>query len=178
MDTAVGEGRHLEPSATGEGGLSMREAALAELALGARGHAGRARAASTERGYAEDWTRFQLWCLDLNLDALPADPLTGALYLTHLAPAWRPATADDPPGAVVAGEVLERRGLAPGSIARHPGRSPGTWRRSRCTTAPPGTPARPAIPVCSTCCPGSAATAASRHPGALRRRSPPTSGPW
>ena len=77
MDVAAaGEGQARESTSSGGGGVSEREAALAELALGARGHAGRARAASTERGYAEDWTRFRLWCLDLHLDALPADPLT------------------------------------------------------------------------------------------------------
>jgi len=74
VDTAVGEGLDLESASSGGGDVSEREAALAVLAAGARGHAGRARAASTERGYAEDWTRFRLWCTDLDLDALPADP--------------------------------------------------------------------------------------------------------
>jgi len=119
VDRRVGEGRDLESAVADGGELTGREAALAGLAAGARGHAGRARAASTERGYAEDWTRFQLWCLDLDLQVLPADPLTVALYLTHLAPSWRPATAEDPPDAVLGGEILERPGLAPGSIARH-----------------------------------------------------------
>jgi len=33
----------------------------------------------------------------MDLVALPAEPLTVALYVAHLAPAWRPATGDDPP---------------------------------------------------------------------------------
>jgi hypothetical protein len=54
----VGEGRDptLAPQED-RGEVSEREATLAGLAAAARGHAGRARAASTERGYAEDWTR-------------------------------------------------------------------------------------------------------------------------
>lgn len=100
------------------GTVGERAATLAGLAAAARGHAGRARAASTERGYAGGWTRFRLWCGDLVLDPLPADPLTVALYVTALAPAWRPAGHDDPPETVVAGAVCERDGLAPGSIAR------------------------------------------------------------
>jgi len=70
---------------------------------------GRSRAAGTERAYAGDWTRFQLWCLDLDLCPLPAGPLTVALYLTHLAPAWRPATREDPPEQVAAGELVASR---------------------------------------------------------------------
>jgi integrase len=118
--SGVGEGHDqalVVPEDNGE--VAERAATLAGLAAAARGHAGRARAASTERGYAEDWTRFRLWCVDLDLEALPADALTVALYVAHLAPAWRPAGPDDPPEVVVAGEVCERAGLAPGSIARH-----------------------------------------------------------
>jgi site-specific recombinase XerD len=119
-EPAVGEGwAPAVPSVTNDGVLSERDATLAGLAAAAREHAGRARAASTERGYAEDLTRFRLWCVDLGLEAPPADPLTVALYVAHLAPAWRPAESDDPPEAVVSGEVREREGLAPGSIARH-----------------------------------------------------------
>lgn len=60
--------------------VSERAATLAGLAAAARGDAGRARAASTERAYAEDRIRFRLWCGDLGLEALPAEPLTVALY--------------------------------------------------------------------------------------------------
>lgn len=49
VDTAVGEGLDLESASSGGGDVSEREAALAVLAAGARGHAGRTRAASTER---------------------------------------------------------------------------------------------------------------------------------
>ena len=93
---------------------------LAELSSRARGHAGRARAAGTERAYAGDWTRFQLWCLDLDLCPLPAGPLTVALYLTHLAPAWRPATPEDPPEQVAAGELVATTARTQGSATGTP----------------------------------------------------------
>lgn len=57
--------------------LSGRESALA--AAVAQGHAGRARATSTERGYADDGTRFRLWCNHRPPRRCPRTPL----YLTR-----------------------------------------------------------------------------------------------
>ena len=102
----------------------------------------RIRSAGTERGYAEAWSRFTLWCAVGGVPSLPASPTTVVFYLAHLAPVWRPATAVDPPEAVVLagptgrqgvdgqdvdgrgaggawGEVCQRPGLAIGSLVRH-----------------------------------------------------------
>ena len=81
---------------------------------------GRARTAATERTYAEDWSRFELWCTAMACRALPAEPAVLMFYLGHLAPSWRPATAIDPPDAVNSrGEVCESPGLAPATLVRH-----------------------------------------------------------
>jgi hypothetical protein len=92
----------------------------------------RGRADSTWSAYERQWARFETWCLAAE-DALPADPLTVARFLADLEPAWRPATPADPPELMGAGQVRERDGLRPGSLA-------DTWRRSRWSTRPRGHP--------------------------------------
>jgi integrase len=49
--------------------------------------------------------------------ALPADPLTVARFLADLAPVWRAAVPEDAPETVVFGQVCEREGLRPGTLA-------------------------------------------------------------
>ena len=44
-----------------------------------------AKAPSTLRAYRSDWVHFEAWCLEYRLLALPAEPATVALYITHLA---------------------------------------------------------------------------------------------
>jgi site-specific recombinase XerD len=44
-----------------------------------------AKAPSTHRAYRSDWVHFEAWCLEYRLLALPAEPATVALYITHLA---------------------------------------------------------------------------------------------
>ncbi len=47
----------------------------------ARSYADASRAASTRRFYAQDWTRFELWCRGRDVAALPADPRAVAVFL-------------------------------------------------------------------------------------------------
>ncbi len=47
----------------------------------ARSYADASRAASTRRFYAQDWTRFELWCRERDIVALPADPRAVAVFL-------------------------------------------------------------------------------------------------
>jgi integrase len=58
--------------------------APAEIAA-ARGYVEAARAASTQKAYAADWTHFSAWCRDRDADALPARPALVAIYLAALA---------------------------------------------------------------------------------------------
>lgn len=51
----------------------------------ARAFARAARADATRRAYAADWACFAAWCGQRNVDALPADPATVAVYLAWLA---------------------------------------------------------------------------------------------
>jgi len=54
----------------------------AELVEKARGFAEAARAENTGRAYSSDWKVFAAWCQAQDLEALPAEPETVALYLT------------------------------------------------------------------------------------------------
>jgi site-specific recombinase XerD len=46
-------------------------------------------AANTQRAYAGDWKRFTMWCREHGRDALPADVLTVAAFVTALAEAGK-----------------------------------------------------------------------------------------
>jgi integrase len=98
----------------GEAGRMVR---LAELTARAEGYARGSRAEATWSAYERRWARFEDWCAASGERALPADPLTVARFLADMAPAWRAATPDDPPEEVVEGQVLERPGLRPGTLA-------------------------------------------------------------
>ena len=53
-------------------------------------------AANTQRAYAGDWKRFTTWCREHGREALPADVLTVAAFVTALAEAgkrWPPSSA-------------------------------------------------------------------------------------
>ncbi|MBE7245575.1 MAG: tyrosine-type recombinase/integrase [Actinomycetospora chiangmaiensis] len=77
-----------------------------------------ARASSTWEAYDRDMARFAAWCTARGLTALPAEPATVCVWLADQAPVWRSATAADPLEVVVEGQVLERDGLRPATIAR------------------------------------------------------------
>ena len=105
-----------DPDATtgaGSGALERRDDLTARAESYARG----ARAEKTWAAYERQWARFESWCQDAGEAALPAAPLTVVRFLADLAPAWRPATPADPPARVNAGQVRERDGLRPGSLA-------------------------------------------------------------
>lgn len=99
--------------APGGGPPSLRE----DLTVRAESWARGARADNTWAAYERQWARFEGWCDEVGERALPADPLTVARFVTDLAPQWRAATPADPPGTVVAGQVRERDGLRPGTLA-------------------------------------------------------------
>jgi site-specific recombinase XerD len=65
---------------------------LRDLADAAVGFANANRSAATERAYLSDWADFSRWADAHQLVALPAQPETVALYLTHLAATHRPST--------------------------------------------------------------------------------------
>lgn len=105
-----------DPDATtgaGSGALQRRDDLTARAESYARG----ARAQKTWAAYERQWARFESWCQDAGEAALPAAPLTVVRFLADLAPAWRPATPADPPTTVNAGQVRERDGLRPGTLA-------------------------------------------------------------
>lgn len=77
-----------------------------------------ARTASTWEAYDRDMARFVAWCTLRGLTALPAEPATVCVWLADQAPVWRPATTNDPVELVVEGQVRERDGLRPATIAR------------------------------------------------------------
>ena len=77
-----------------------------------------ARAASTWAAYDRDMARFVAWCITRGLRALPADPATVCVWLADQAPVWRPATPTDPLETVIEGQVRERDGLRPATLAR------------------------------------------------------------
>ncbi len=68
---------------------------LKRLKERARGFAFNAKSEATRRAYASDWRLFLTWCSDNELDSLPADPETVALFVTWLAEQGRkPSTID------------------------------------------------------------------------------------
>ena len=75
------------------------------------------RARSTWAAYDRQWRRFETWFAEMGETPLPAGVLTVARFLADLAPGWRPATPADPHHGVVDGQVRDRDGLRPGSIA-------------------------------------------------------------
>jgi hypothetical protein len=44
-----------------------------------------AKSPATLRAYRSDWAHFEAWCQTHQLSALPAEPVTVALYITDLA---------------------------------------------------------------------------------------------
>ncbi len=58
---------------------------LAHLIEAARDFVDASKAPATLRAYRSDWASFTTWCAQHNLDPLPADPRTLALYITDLA---------------------------------------------------------------------------------------------
>jgi integrase len=65
---------------------------LSELGDQARALARDSRAESTWRAYASDLRHFQAWCAEHDLEPLPADPTTVAMYLTALESSHSPST--------------------------------------------------------------------------------------
>jgi integrase len=65
--------------------VSDEVGALAPLVVSARTYAAQAKAEATRRTYRASWGRFLAWCDESGLSALPANPGTVALYLSHLA---------------------------------------------------------------------------------------------
>lgn len=57
--------------------VAVREAAWEA----ARRYAGKARSDNTWRGYKSAWARFESWCLEADLTALPATPQTVAMFI-------------------------------------------------------------------------------------------------
>jgi integrase len=64
---------------------------LYETARAAQKFAQSAKSAATRRAYNSDWRDFESWCSNNNLAALPAEPVTVALYLSALAGKGRKA---------------------------------------------------------------------------------------
>jgi integrase len=69
--------------------VSDRAAALAPLVASARAYAAKAKAEATRRAYRAAWAGFVAWCEERGFAALPAEPGTIALYLSHLADSGR-----------------------------------------------------------------------------------------
>jgi site-specific recombinase XerD len=63
--------------------------ALASLVERAKVYATDARASSTRRAYAADFSAFEAWCAVHGLASMPAPPSVVAVYLTHLADSGR-----------------------------------------------------------------------------------------
>lgn len=68
---------------------------LAQLVENAKGFIFASKSAATRKAYASAWRLFEAWASEKGLKALPAEPGTVILYLTHLAQMNRkPATLD------------------------------------------------------------------------------------
>jgi hypothetical protein len=65
-------------------GLPASDPELAFLSTDLHDAALVCRAAGTFRTYAGPWKNFKLWCLEKGVSALPAKPLTVALYMMRL----------------------------------------------------------------------------------------------
>lgn len=68
------------------------DAPPAELITQARAYAAATRAPATLRAYAADWAHFKAWTDQHGAVAIPADPVTLALYVTALASTHKPGT--------------------------------------------------------------------------------------
>lgn len=79
-DPAIALGRPPALSLAGDA-----RAELVDLATAMEDYAAAATSADTTRAYASDWRDFGAWCARFGALALPAEPATGALYLTSLA---------------------------------------------------------------------------------------------
>ncbi len=55
----------------------------------AKRYAGKSRSENTWRGYRSAWERFDIWCLEAHLTALPATPQTVAMFIAAEAEAGR-----------------------------------------------------------------------------------------
>ena len=66
--------------------------AIEETARKAQAYAENALAGNTMRAYKADWRNYSEWCAKHELEALPAEPTTVALYLTALAESGRKAS--------------------------------------------------------------------------------------
>jgi len=64
--------------------LSDRAVQLFEL--------GRMGANNSQKAYASDWLKFSAWCLEQDVEAMPALPTTIANYIAHLSGEYKPAT--------------------------------------------------------------------------------------
>ena len=84
-----------------------------EIAV-ARGYIDASRAVSTRKAYAADWNRFELWCLERNAAALPAEPALVAVYLSALA-----ARAQAPPSIARALAAIAHAHRRAGKVAPH-----------------------------------------------------------
>jgi integrase len=73
-----------------------------ELVEAARGYAQAATAEATRRAYARQWRAFVAWCEAQQLEALPAQPGTVALYLSHLAESGRKVATVEQAAAAIA----------------------------------------------------------------------------
>lgn len=60
----------------------------------ARDYAAASKATNTLRAYRADWQHFEAWCAQLQLQPLPAEPKTVALYLSMLATDHKVATLE------------------------------------------------------------------------------------
>lgn len=70
-------GTKLATSTDGSGKL-----AISRLVESAKAYARAAKAENTRKAYASDWARFAAWCKEHGAAAMPAAPVTVALYLT------------------------------------------------------------------------------------------------
>ena len=61
------------------------QTALTTLTDRAQQYAANSKAPNTVRAYEADWRHFTAWCSVHNLPAMPASPVTIALYVTDLA---------------------------------------------------------------------------------------------
>ena len=90
-EATLAELGNVAPS-TRVGQLAVSVQGIEAFALQARDFARAAKAPSTLRAYASDWRHFVGWCQAHDLEELPANPETIALYLAALAQTHRPST--------------------------------------------------------------------------------------
>ena len=64
---------------------------LVDLVGRARDYAAGAKAESTRRAYAGDWRDFECWCVEHDVEPLPATPSVVGVYLADQAQTLKPA---------------------------------------------------------------------------------------